>query len=165
MRKTYAAWSCLISDRYRPESKSSVVLTKAVPCQVWKQTTKHRKYNVGYLFAHEAPPIYIYTCECLIIICTSCGLGSMLDQIPIVTPVCTFMMGMKVCQIALYVRNQSIYITRHNESINDDKSNDLHTSTPCPMRSVYVLLMTSQSLADDVTMTRQLWREHVKSDI
>ena len=27
------------------------------------------------------------------------------------------------------------------------------------------LLMTSQAIADDVTMIRQLWREHVKIDI
>ena len=32
------------------------------------------------------------------------------------------------------------------------KKNDAHTSTPCPNSSVDVLLMTSQSIADDVTI-------------
>ena len=67
------------------------------------------------------------------------------------------------------VRHEGAYIilfrTRHNESINYDKNDDLHTPSPCLTRSVYVLLMTSQSIVDDVTMTRQLWREHVRSDI
>ena len=67
------------------------------------------------------------------------------------------------------VRHESIYIilflTRHNESIDDDKKNDVYTSSPCLTRSVFVLLMTSQSVADDVTMTRQLWRGHVNNDI
>ena len=31
--------------------------------------------------------------------------------------------------------------------------------------SLHELLMTSQSIADDVTMTRQLWREHVERDV
>ena len=39
------------------------------------------------------------------------------------------------------------------------KNDDLHTSIPCLTRSVYTLLMTSQSIADDFTMTKQLWRE------
>ena len=60
------------------------------------------------------------------------------------------------------VRHKSIYIilflTRHNESINDNKNG---TSSPCLTHSVFVLLMTSQSIADDVRMTRQLWRNHV----
>ena len=34
----------------------------------------------------------------------------------------------------------------------------------CLPRSVSVLLMTSQSIADDVIMSRQLWREYVKRD-
>ena len=54
---------------------------------------------------------------------------------------------------------------RHNESINDDKNDDLHTSSQRLTRSGYVMLMTSLSIADDVPMTRQLWRDHVKSDI
>ena len=62
------------------------------------------------------------------------------------------------------VRHESAYIilflTRHNESINDNKNDDLFTSSPCLARLVSVLLMTSQSIADDVTMTRQLWRDH-----
>ena len=58
------------------------------------------------------------------------------------------------------VRHESTYIilflTRHNESINDYKTDELYTSSPCLTRSVFVLLMTSQPIADDVTMTRQL---------
>ena len=34
------------------------------------------------------------------------------------------------------------FLIRHNESINDDKNEDLHTSIPCLTRSVYVLLVT-----------------------
>ena len=60
------------------------------------------------------------------------------------------------------VRHDSTYIvlflTRHNESIYEDKNDDLCTLSPCPTLSFFVLLMTSQSVADDVTMTRQLWR-------
>ena len=67
------------------------------------------------------------------------------------------------------VRHEGTYIilflTRHNEPINDDKNDDLYTSSPCVTRSVFVLLMTSQSIAVDVTITRQLWRYHVNSDI
>ena len=66
-------------------------------------------------------------------------------------------------------RHESTYIIlflkRHNESINDDKNGDLYTSSPCLTRSVLVLLVKSQSIADDVTMTRQLWHGHVNSDI
>ena len=55
------------------------------------------------------------------------------------------------------VRHESTYIilflTRHNESINDDKHDELYTSSPCLTHSVFVLLMTSQSIVDDVTMT------------
>ena len=58
------------------------------------------------------------------------------------------------------VRHDSTYIilflTRHNESVNDDKNDDHYVSPPCLIRSVFVLLMTSQSIADDVTITRQL---------
>ena len=67
------------------------------------------------------------------------------------------------------VRHGSTYIisflTWHNEAINDDGNDDRHTSIPCPTRSVYILLMNSQSIADDVTMTSQLWRDYVNSDI
>ena len=58
-----------------------------------------------------------------------------------------------------------LFLTWHNESINDAKNEDLYTSSPCLIRSLYVLLMTSQSIGDDVTITRQLWREHVTNDI
>ena len=67
------------------------------------------------------------------------------------------------------VRHKSTYIilslTWHNESINYAKNKDLGTSSPCLTRSLYVLLMTSQPIGDDVTKTRQLWREHMTSDI
>ena len=67
------------------------------------------------------------------------------------------------------VRRESAYIIlflkRHNESINDDENDDPYTSSPCLTRSVFVLLMTSQSIADDVTMIRQFWRDHVNNDI
>ena len=67
------------------------------------------------------------------------------------------------------VRYESTYIilflTRHNESINDDKNDDLYTFFTSRTRLVFVLLMTSQSIADDVTMTSQLWRNHVNSGI
>ena len=43
------------------------------------------------------------------------------------------------------VRHSSTYIilflTRHNESINDDKNDDLYTSSPCLTHSGFVLLM------------------------
>ena len=44
-----------------------------------------------------------------------------------------------------------IFLIRHNESIDDDKNYDHYTSPP--------------SSVDDVTMTKQLWRNHMKSDI
>ena len=66
------------------------------------------------------------------------------------------------------VHHESIYIilflTWYNESINDDKNDDLSTSSPCLSRSGFILLMTSQSIADDVKMTRQSWHDHVNSD-
>ena len=37
-----------------------------------------------------------------------------------------------------------------------DKNDDLYMSSPCLTRSVFILLMTSQSIADDVVITRQL---------
>ena len=58
-----------------------------------------------------------------------------------------------------------LFLTQHNESINDDKNDDLHASTQWPTRSVYILLMTYQSIADDVTMTRPLWCDRVISNI
>ena len=69
------------------------------------------------------------------------------------------------------VRNSSwstyiiLFLTRYNESNNGDKNDDLYTSSVCLTRSVFVLLVRSQSIADDVTMTGQLWRNHVNSDI
>ena len=57
-----------------------------------------------------------------------------------------------------------LLLKRHNYSIKDDKILFL-TSTPCLTRSVYILLMTSQSIADDVTLSRQLWRDHANNDI
>ena len=67
------------------------------------------------------------------------------------------------------VRHQSthiiLFLSPNDDSINDDKNDDLYTSSPCLTRSVFVLLMTSQSIADDVTMTRQLWRDHVNNNI
>ena len=57
------------------------------------------------------------------------------------------------------VRRESIYIilfhTRHNEYTNNDKNDDLYTSSSCLTCSVFALLMKSQSIVDDVTMTRQ----------
>ena len=53
-----------------------------------------------------------------------------------------------------------LFLTGHNEFINDNKNDDLHTSTACLTRLIYILLMTSQSIAVDVTMTRQLWRDN-----
>ena len=46
------------------------------------------------------------------------------------------------------------YFLYDNGAINDDKNNGLHTTTPRLTRSVYIQLMTSQSIADSVTMTR-----------
>ena len=48
-----------------------------------------------------------------------------------------------------------LFLTWHNESINNDKNDDLYTSSPCLTCSVFVPLMTSKSIADDVTMVRQ----------
>ena len=68
-----------------------------------------------------------------------------------------------------FVMTESIYIilflTQHNKCINDDKNDYLHISTPCLTRSVYILQLMLKSIADDITMTRQLWCEHVKRDI
>ena len=67
-----------------------------------------------------------------------------------------------VCHKTTYI---ILFLTRHNKPINDDKNDNLHTPSPWLTCSVYVLLMTSQSSADDVKMTRQLWWDHTKSDI
>ena len=67
------------------------------------------------------------------------------------------------------VRHESTYIilflTGYEESINDDENDDLYISSPCITCSVFVLLMTSLQIADDVTMTKQLWRYHVNNYI
>ena len=67
------------------------------------------------------------------------------------------------------VRHESTYIilflTRHNEFMNNDKNDDLFPLSPCLTRKVLGLLMTSQSIADDIAIIRQLWRYHVNSDI
>ena len=47
----------------------------------------------------------------------------------------------------------TLFLTRHSYI---NKNDDIYTSSPCLARSVFVLLMSSQSIADDVTMTRQL---------
>ena len=78
--------------------------------------------------------------------------------------------GMKITGVsAEIVRHKSTYIisflTRHDESINNDNKDDIYNSSPCLIRWVVVLLMTSRSFADDVTMTRQFWHDHVNSDI
>ena len=63
------------------------------------------------------------------------------------------------------VRHESTYIilflTQNNESINDDTNDNLYPSSPCLTRSIFVVLMTLQSIADDVTMPRHLWCDHV----
>ena len=48
-----------------------------------------------------------------------------------------------------------LFLTQYNASITDEENDDLYTSSPCLTRSVFVLVMTSQSIADEVTMTRQ----------
>ena len=67
---------------------------------------------------------------------------------------------------ALTVRHVRAYINsflpRHNDSINDDKNDDLHTLLLCLTRSAYVLLTTSQSIDEDneqtiVTQSREEW--------
>ena len=67
-----------------------------------------------------------------------------------------------VCHESTY---NILFLTWHNESINDDKNDDLYTSSPCLTCSVFVLLMTSQSFPDDITITRQLWCDHMNSDM
>ena len=58
----------------------------------------------------------------------------------------------KITLVTITVRHKSAYIilflTQHNESING--------LSPCFTRALYVLLVTSQLIGDDVTMTRQL---------
>ena len=58
-----------------------------------------------------------------------------------------------------------LFLPRYKKSINDDKNDDLHTSKLCLTNSVYILEMSSKSIAGDITMSRQMWRDHTKSDI
>ena len=53
--------------------------------------------------------------------------------------------------------HNTLFLTWHKEYINDNKNDDLYTSSPC-------LTLRFRS-ADDVTMTRQLWHDRVNSDI
>ena len=57
-----------------------------------------------------------------------------------------------------------LFLTRHNESVIDDTNDDLYISFSSLTCSVFILLMTSQSIADGVTMTWQLWRDHMISN-
>ena len=50
-----------------------------------------------------------------------------------------------------YIQYITLFLTWHNESINDDKNNDFHTLTLCLTCTVYVLLLMSQLIADDIT--------------
>ena len=62
--------------------------------------------------------------------------------------------------------NILIFISYITQRIHKWRYNDnLHTSTPCVTCSIFILMMTSQSIADDVTMTRRSWRDHVDNDI
>ena len=47
-----------------------------------------------------------------------------------------------------------LFLTWHNEinESDDDKNNNLYTLSPCLTRTVFVLMMMSQSIADDVTI-------------
>ena len=58
-----------------------------------------------------------------------------------------------ICHESIYI---ILFLTRHNESINDYKNDELYTWSPCLTGSVFVLFLTSQSIADHVTMTRQI---------
>ena len=71
-----------------------------------------------------------------------------------------FTVYLTVCQESIY-----IILFLNNKSINDPDHNNLGTSTPCFTRLVNVPFMMSQLIADDVTMTRQLWCWHMKIDI
>ena len=68
-------------------------------------------------------------------------------------------------QFVTRVHTLFFFLIPHNGSMDDDKNNDLYTPGPCFTRSVFVLLMMSQSIVDDVIISRQMWRDHVNSDI
>ena len=120
------------------------------PCQVWKWSVK----NYGRESINRA--------------CLPCRPPSRTGDDNTPQPlspnnVCT------VVTNAETVHNKSTYIisflTWHNESINDDKNNYLYTWSTWLIRSFFVLLMMSKSIADDVTMTRQFWSDHMNNDI
>ena len=54
----------------------------------------------------------------------------------------------------------TLFLTRYNESINVKKTT-IFSHRP-RVSLVFILLMTSQSIVDDVTLNWQLWRDHVK---
>ena len=58
----------------------------------------------------------------------------------------------------------SLFLTWLNKFINKNKTDDLHTSTLCLTRLFHILLMTSQSIPDNVTMAWHLWCNHVNCD-
>ena len=45
-----------------------------------------------------------------------------------------------VCHESAYI---NLFLTQHNDNKNDDKNGDLHASSLCLTRLIYVLLMTS----------------------
>ena len=61
----------------------------------------------------------------------------------------TWVSAETVCQESIYI---IVFLTWHNESINDDKND--YTLSVWLTRLVFVLLMTSQSIANDITMAR-----------
>ena len=50
----------------------------------------------------------------------------------------------------------ALFLTRHNEPMNDDQLDDLHTWNPCLTCFVYVLLMTSHPIPSCI-MVIVLW--------
>ena len=69
----------------------------------------------------------------------------------------------------LTVRDESTYISlflaRHNGSINDDKTTIFTHCFHCFRVSPAQLTMTSQPIAEAITMTNQVWRDHLKNNI
>ena len=63
------------------------------------------------------------------------------------------------------VRHEStciiLFLARHNESIIDDKNNDRSRV----FLARFIFCWWRQSIADDVIITKQLWRDHVTYDI
>ena len=54
-----------------------------------------------------------------------------------------------------------IFHHESKESINNDSNDDLHTSTRVSLTKVYVLLMTSQSTADDETIVARAGKNDI----